>query len=228
MPIIIIFARKQNIMADAGNRVVGRVATRADQDINAGHSRGLAASLAKTEKEIRELRTERIYAFDKNGKLISRSTTGTGGSTQLVEGYDYTDSIMTHNHPGNYFEGRRNLATRIGTSFSADDIIAATAFNAKEMRAVTRQGYTYSIKRKGDKWQLANKPSAWRYLKNRYGDLYEYSVRKYRDALWKRTDGTDNKYLDDVNDRIHIVATHQTLKQLAKEFDFSYTRKKTK
>lgn len=215
-------------MADAGNKVVGRVATRADQDINAGHSRGLAASLAKTESEIRNLRSERIYAFDKNGKLISHSTSGTGSNTQLVQGHDYTDAIMTHNHPGNYFEGRKNLATRIGTSFSADDIIVATAHNVKEMRAVTRQGYTYSIKRKGDKWQLANKPAAWMYLKSRYDDLYEHTARKYRKALWKRTDGTDDKYEDDVQDRIHIVATHQTLKQLAKEFDFSYTRKKTK
>jgi hypothetical protein len=214
-------------MADAGNRVVGRVATRADQDINAGHSRGLAASLAKTESEIRNLRTERIYAFDKNGKLISHSTSGTGSSTQLLEGHDYTDTIVTHNHPGNYLEGRKNLATRIGTSFSADDIIVATAHNVKEMHAVTRQGYTYSIKRKGDKWQLANKPAARMYLLSRYDDLYEHTVRKYRDAMWIRTDGTDDKYEDDVQDRIHIVATHQTLKQLAKEFDFSYTRKKT-
>lgn len=152
------------------------------------------------------MRTERIYAFDKNGKLISHSTSGTGSNTQLVEGHDYTDTIMTHNHPGNYFEGRKNLATRIGTSFSANDIIVATAHNVKEMRAVTRQGYTYSIKRKGDKWHLANKPAAWIYLKNRYDDLYEHTARKYRKALWKRTDGTDDKYESLPNDIMTIHA----------------------
>lgn len=216
-------------MSDAGNRVVGTRSVRTDQDINAGHSRGLAASLAKTEAEIRNLRTERLYAFDKNGKLIANSKTGTGNHTAIVDGYDYTDSIMTHNHPGNYFEGRKNFATRIGTSFSGDDIVVAVDHNVKEMRAVTRQGYTYSIKRKGDKWNIGNTPNELKRVRQRWRTLFNKNRLTYERALYGRMNGREsNQYMESFNDRVHIMSIHQTMKQLAKQYDFDYTRKKTK
>jgi hypothetical protein len=57
-------------MADRGYRGRPQRGERADRQINAGHSRGLDAALSKSESKIRNLKTERIYAFDQNGKEI--------------------------------------------------------------------------------------------------------------------------------------------------------------
>lgn len=41
----------------------------------------------------------------------------------------------------------KGLGERVGTTFSAEDLILAAVNDAKEIRAVTRGGYTFSIKR---------------------------------------------------------------------------------
>lgn len=63
-------------MADRGYRGRPQRGERADRQINAGHSRGLDAALSDTEAKIRKLKTERIYAFNKDGKEIAHSQTG--------------------------------------------------------------------------------------------------------------------------------------------------------
>lgn len=70
-------------MADRGYRGRPQRGERADRQINAGHSRGLDAALSDTEAKIRKLKTERIYAFNKDGKEIAHSLTGKAHSTQL-------------------------------------------------------------------------------------------------------------------------------------------------
>lgn len=60
-------------MADRGYRGRPQRGERADRQINAGHSRGLDAALSDTEAKIRKLKTERIYAFNKDGKEIAHS-----------------------------------------------------------------------------------------------------------------------------------------------------------
>lgn len=63
-------------MADRGYRGRPQRGERADRQINAGHSRGLDMALSDTEAKIRKLKTERIYAYDKDGKEIAHSQTG--------------------------------------------------------------------------------------------------------------------------------------------------------
>lgn len=62
-------------MADRGYRGRPQRGERADRQINAGHSRGLDVALSDTEAKIRKLKTERIYAYDKDGKEIAHSRT---------------------------------------------------------------------------------------------------------------------------------------------------------
>lgn len=83
-------------MADRGFRGRPTRTERADRLVNEGHSRGLDVALAKTEAKIRNLKTERIYTFDQNGKEISHSTRGTSTGTKLPKGYNYKDAILTH------------------------------------------------------------------------------------------------------------------------------------
>lgn len=130
-------------MADRGYRGRPQRGERADRQINAGHSRGLDAALSDTEAKIRKLKTERIYAFNKDGKEIAHSQTGKAHSTQLPFGYNYKDAIITHNHPNRGIGD--TIAGRVGTILSGADIFTTIAHNASEIRAVTKN-YTYSLK----------------------------------------------------------------------------------
>lgn len=139
-------------MADRGYRGRPQRGERADRQINAGHSRGLDAALSDTEAKIRKLKTERIYAFDQNGKEISHSTRGTSTSTKLPSGYNYKDAILTHNHPGEGLDS--NIAGRIGRSFSSADI--ATTVIKKRIRDKSYHRLLYILYEKTEEW-LGNK-----------------------------------------------------------------------
>lgn len=122
-----------------------------------GHSRGLDAALSDTEAKIRKLKTERIYAFNKDGKEIAHSQTGKAHSTQLPFGYNYKDAVITHNHPNRGIGD--TIAGRVGTILSGADIFTTIAHNASEIRAVTKN-YTYSLKRPSKGWGLSES-DAW-------------------------------------------------------------------
>lgn len=144
-------------MADRGYRGRPQRGERADRQINAGHSRGLDMALSDTEAKIRKLKTERIYAYDKDGKEIAHSQTGKAHSTQLPFGYNYKDAIITHNHPNRGIGD--TIAGRVGTILSGADIFTTIAHNASEIRAVTKN-YTYSLKRPSKGWGLSES-DAW-------------------------------------------------------------------
>lgn len=145
-------------MGDVGNRG-GRPqrGERADRQINAGHSRGLDAALAKTEAKIRTMKTERVFAYDKTGKEIAHSDTGKAHNTELPDGHNYKDAIITHNHPNKGIGD--TIAGRVGTILSGADVFSAIANNASEIRAVTKN-YTYSLKRPSKGWGLSDS-DAW-------------------------------------------------------------------
>lgn len=144
-------------MSDRGYRGRPQRGERADRQINAGHSRGLDAALSDTEAKIRKLKTERIYAYDKDGKEIAHSRTGKARSTQLPFGYNYKDAIITHNHPKGGLGD--TIAGRVGVILSGADIFTTIAHNASEIRAVTGN-YTYSLKRPSNGWGLSES-DAW-------------------------------------------------------------------
>lgn len=115
------------------------------------------AALSDTEAKIRKLKTERIYAYNKDGKEIAHSQTGKAHSTQLPFGYNYKDAIITHNHPNRGIGD--TIAGRVGTILSGADIFTTIAHNASEIRAVTKN-YTYSLKRPSKGWGLSES-DAW-------------------------------------------------------------------
>lgn len=214
-------------MGDVGNRGGGRPqrAERADRQINAGHSRGLDASLAKTEANIRTLKTERIYAFDKNGKEISHSVSGTGNSTRLPDGHSYKDAILTHNHPGKGLND--NIAGRIGRSFSGADIATAAMQNAAEIRAVTRN-YTYSMKRPKSGWGINSLKEASKAANEIHRKHSTYLRNLSRQA---RSDYSSNKIskseVIEKLDRADVVGVNKALREVAKKYGWNYTRRRT-
>lgn len=212
-------------MADRGYRGRPQRVERADRQVNAGHSRGLEASLAKSESKIRSLKTERIYAFDQNGKEISHSTRGSSTSTRLPNGYSYKDAILTHNHPGKGLTN--NIAGRIGRSFSSADIITAVANNAAEVRAIT-ETYTYSMKRPKNGWgistqrQAANVARKVKEKRNKY--FNDYVAKPSSDYTHGRM---SREQLSIAWDRADVVSTNKALREVAKEYGWDYTRKRT-
>lgn len=200
-------------------------AERADRRINAGHSRGLDAALAKTEASIRTLKTERIYAFDKNGKEIAHSTTGSINGTALPSGYSYKDAILTHNHPGKGLGD--NIAGRIGRSFSGTDIGTAVMQNAAEIRAVTGN-YTYSIKRPKNGWGISNLKGANKVAKEITRKHYTYYTRYSAQARADYYNGRigANQAKASYN-RADVGGVNRALREVAKKYGWDYTRKRT-
>lgn len=169
--------------------------------------------------------TERIYAFDQNGKEISHSTRGTSTSTKLPSGYNYKDAILTHNHPGKGLTN--NIAGRIGRSFSSADIAIAVTHNAAEVRAIT-SSYTYSMKRPKNGWgistprQAVNVARKIKEKRNKYFNAYV--AKPSSDYTHGRM---SREQLSIVWDRADVVSTNKALREVAKELGWDYTRKRT-
>lgn len=222
-------------MADRGYRGRSQRGERADRQINAGHSRALDVALARTEARIRNLKEERIYAFDENGKELAHSTTGTSKNTFLPRG-NYKDAILTHNHPQAWMNGK-GLGERVGTTFSAEDLILAAVNDAKEIRAVTRGGYTFSIKRPKNGWRISKEDVPTirkKYERKKLQAFLKYDIakenrgeRQYRESETRFKYPFDDKYEKQFYERNNINAFHQAMKELSKEYGFGYTRKRT-
>lgn len=191
--------------------------------------------MARTEARIRNLKEERIYAFDENGKELAHSTTGTSKNTFLPRG-NYKDAILTHNHPQAWMNGK-GLGERVGTTFSAEDLILAAVNDAKEIRAVTRGGYTFSIKRPKNGWRISKEDVPTirkKYERKKLQAFLKYDIakenrgeRQYRESETRFKYPFDDKYEKQFYERNNINAFHQAMKELSKEYGFGYTRKRT-
>lgn len=108
---------------------------------------GKFKSLAKFEDEVRSLDHEVAKFFDNNGKVISESVSqGEGASVSIPDfilddairkaGGDSRKVILTHNHP-------------TSTGISAEDIRYVFLKQLGGIRAVTREGHAYFLRKTG-------------------------------------------------------------------------------
>lgn len=212
-------------MADRGFRGRPTRTERADRLINEGHSRGLDVALANTEASIRNDLTESIYAFDKNGKLISSNSAGTNHNVAIPKGYNYKDAVFTHNHPGSGLGN--NIAGRIGRSFSGNDLAVAITHDAAEIRAVTKN-YTYSLKRPKNGWGISSSKEVLKIansIKRRHDGVFN---REYSRIMPKLNRGEiTSEYANQALDRADVAGINGVLRGVAKKYGWSYTRKKT-
>lgn len=215
-------------MADRGYRGRPQRGERSDRQINAGHSRGLDAALSKTEAKIRNLKTERVYVYDKNGKLLGNSTKGTKNRTAIPADVvpKLKDAVITHNHPGDGLYS--SFAGKIGRSLSGIDLKTTISNNASEMRAVTGT-YTYSIKRPKGGWNMTDRQvkrissEVQSAVQRNFDNLMDYVM--IRTQHGRRTPSND--YIRQSNDRAQVLAVHSALRDLAKKYGWNYTRKRT-
>lgn len=208
---------------------------------DAGLTQAQKTALAREEARINRIPVgrEETVVIDENGVVnplgpptLRSGTRRRGNKTITYAEFDMRrvpeNSIMIHNHPG--FKGSGNgLASRVGNTFTGQDLETAAAVNAKEIRAIAR-GYTYSIKRPAGGW-----PSGYAMkrdldtLSNRYLSEYQDAVKTRRmfGIVSGRGDyhGGDDTYSRNVNDRANVAARARAMREVAKKYGLKYTRK---
>lgn len=193
-------------MSNLGSKQINRGVT------ERGYSAKLAKQVLTAEMQIKTKPVEHAYVFDKNGK-IKYNTVGGKHSAYIPTKY-IQDSIITHNHPK---EDKGRIRADYGGSLSSGDIKAVIEGNGKEIRAVTEK-YTFSLERPKNGWNKTALAAKRRYNaieKQLYkkASEYYYNYKGDKKAAWRR---------------YQSLESHLIMKQLAKEFGWSYTWKKNK
>lgn len=144
---------------------------------------------------------ETAFIFDGDGKQLKKIK---GGKKSVDIGKPPKDSIITHNHPSN-------------VSFSTADVITAVTHDVKEIRAVGKT-YTYSLKRPKGGWEVKHPHN---FIKWAMGE-----------ARRMAKEGTDQYYANGNGESransANMLLPHLTMKLLAQEFGWEYTKKRIK
>ena len=165
----------------------------------------IKATVETIENEIKDKTVEHLYTIDsKSGEILEKNI---GDRTSV--GIDRTDfikgNIVTHNHPALTNNTRSEYYK--GNSFSPQDVLMASAYEAKEMRAVTNT-YRHSIKASGT-W-----PSQDILVKSYNWHHHAVTNEMRNDVFWgKRT-------LDHANGNFW----HEVTKRVARDTGMRYSR----
>ena len=188
-----------------------------------GYTAEVAKKVLEQEAKTRHSSVEVATIMDKDGNV---RFTKKGSESQVKFGYveilKMRDGILTHNHPN---AGATNKWWKaIGSPFSEADIKTAVRANLAEIRAVTPT-YTFSLKRPEGGWPEG--------MLKRYSSIlgkYTRAQNKYaggKDVVdYMLKGGEDVKTYYQRANRARLAKYHQVLKDLAKEYGLSYTRKK--
>ena len=184
-----------------------------------GYSDALKRSILSYEHKQRQEWDEAMAFYDADGNQLGRvkgNHTGVplpnwDSIPKGAGGEKRDDMIFTHNHPGAL---DKDGYMRIGYSFSEEDMLIATKYKAKEIRAVTPT-YTFSFKRPTDGRKTTQKAVR---------DAYDKAIRQVT------SEGQD--YVDRVgfntttNNRYSITYWHKINKLVAKELGWDYSKKR--
>jgi len=187
-------------------------------DTDSGMTRPQRAAVLAAERKIYSRDTEKGYIIDKNGKVIGESEWGDNANAHFEPSKFKAlpkDAVLTHNHPGASLQQGGTVAN-IGLPFSSADVNLAAGYNLSEIRAVTRGGYVYSLRRNGKTW-----PS--QAAKEYYGEY-----QKIRDAnYWSyETKGTNAADKNRRTERSALVSYTTALKEFAKKHNLTFTRRR--
>lgn len=168
---------------------------------NGSKGTGTPASVLAAEHGIRGNNYETAYIFDGKGKQLKKIK---GDAKSVDIGIPPKDSIITHNHPSN-------------RAFSAADILTAVTHDVKEIRAVGAT-YTYSLKRPKGGWEV-----------NHSKGVVKLAIAEARRMAKEQTDryyanGNGSSRANGAN----MLLPHLTMKLLAQEMGWEYTKKRIK
>ena len=200
---------------------------RKKHDTNGGLTLAQREAVTRWEREHTSRKTERVVAFDGNGKVLYESKDGSHNRTGIPSWKNLEDAVITHNHPSRTVrsaDSKLGWASGVGISFSGNDMSSAAHFNAKEMRAKAN-GYVYSLRRPQKGW-----PSSQTLL-NEYKKAFAAAQRKYlggttkravTNYAWKGAKSTQEAY--NRLDRINATMSHMATREVAKKHGITYTR----
>lgn len=190
------------------------------RNTEAGMSKPLIEAVKREEAINIPRDTERVVVLDENGRVLGAST----GTKDEVESPDVNlkDTIITHNHPT--AEARKmygdTLANRVGATLSPDDITSAIIGDAKEIRATTKGGYLYSLKRPAGGWQAA--PREVLYLYRQYQKEYRAKFSKKQLQKIYNSNSDVPRFMS----RFNVSSQHYAVKKLAARFGWKYAYRK--
>lgn len=202
---------------------------RQKHDTDSGLTRAQREAVTRWEREHTNRATERVVAFDSNGKVMYESKTGSGSRTSIPLNANLKDAVITHNHPARKVRGnddKHGWASGVGISLSGDDLYAVAHYNAKEIRAKA-SGYVYSLRRPEKGWPDKIP------LQNAWIKAYDNARRRYtggttRNDLARYVYRGAKGHQDVANriDRINATLSHMATREVAKKFGLKYTRSK--
>ena len=144
---------------------------------------------------------ETAFIFDGDGKQLKKIK---GGKKSVDIGKPPKDSIITHNHPSN-------------VSFSVADILTATMNDVKEIRAVGKT-YTYSLKRPKGGWDKVHSLGVVHLVIAEARKMAKQST----DIYYNNGNGTSRA------NSANMLLPHLTMKLVAQEMGWEYTKKRIK
>ena len=165
-----------------------------------GSGGGLARALSARESGIRDSETEKLSAFDANGKELYHTDAGLDNQVEVPDSVAprLKNAIVTHNHPN-------------GNSFSGGDIQSAIEMNLSEIRVVT-SNYTFSMKRPKGGWGSAEKAS----------QVYKSTFSKVLNSDMKYQSGRGDTGFD----RSMKTMQHRIVKEFSKQMGYNYSKKR--
>ena len=200
--------------AGMGSRSVGLQSGATER----GMSRQLAKAVLDKENNIKNNPSESLHVFDDNGKETYQAFSKPGRPYEVeYDGKAVKDKVVTHNHPRAL--GKTGVES-FGASLGGADLTGMVRNNMKEMRAISPT-YTYSMKRPKGGWGVTEK---------QFTSRYKAAAKKLQNADYKFLStykGTDKQWWA-ANSRLESTFYHRLNKQIAKEFGWTYTKKKNK
>ena len=198
---------RQNIRLRCGPRTRQCGGRCVPNDLNCGSNKKkpLRETVEALEDHIKDRHYENAYIIDsRTGEVLSYSA-GDRFSVDIEKPESIYGNVLTHNHPP--ITGDRNSELYKGQSLSHQDVMMASAYNAKEIRAVTNT-YRHSMKPKTS-WPPVDS------LEYSYNRHYSETVTDLRRAV---VSGTYN------HDQANAMLWHEVNKRVAKEHNMVYSR----
>lgn len=187
-----------------------------------GLTREQKATVLAAEARIRNFRTEHGVVVDRDGREIYR-TSGSSSRVYIPGAYLRPDSVFTHNHPLPR-DLTDNLAGRVGVPLSGQDIIVAARNNLAEVRAVTTS-YTFSVRRPANGWGSIDLRA--------FAEDYARATRGIRESgerlasVYRRSGRISQSDANTINARANVAVQSSAMRELAKKYGFTYTRRRS-
>lgn len=215
--------KKNNMATREIHRITGSIKRDYSYKSNteAGMSKKQADAVLGVENNIRNRKTEVAYVVDADGNINPEGSpmVGSGSSSRARVNLSKIpeNSVIVHNHP--MIKGATGLGRDVGVSLSGSDIRSAIRTNAKEIRAVS-ENYVYSIKRPAGGWNVHYT------VGNVINDAIKWRADDMVKDLRRRgvvTKANESLYVG----RVNALASHTVIREYAKKYGWTYTRRKS-